>query len=112
VAGCAEITWLEPPVERIGKVSRLSASPEIHPRAPEVTRDMQEKDKQVWEQRSGVPVFSSINSVYSRACSGASNRRTSSDKILCTAARDEEYVLGRDWNICSFAAQEGLQWNW
>jgi hypothetical protein len=73
---------------------------------------MQEKDKQAWEQRSGVPVFSLINSVYSRAGSAASNQCTSSDKILYTAARDEDYVLGRDWNICSFAAQEGLQGHW
>jgi hypothetical protein len=63
-------------------------------------------------QRSGVPVFSSKNSVYSRGCSAGSNHCTSSDNSLYTATRDEEYVIGRDWNICSFAAQECLQWHW
>lgn len=63
-------------------------------------------------QGSGVPLFSLKNSVYSRGCSAGSNHCTSSDKILYTAARDEEYVLGQDWNICSFAAQEGLQGHW
>ena len=63
-------------------------------------------------QRSGVPVFSLKNSVYSRGCSAGSNHCTSSDDSLYTAARDEEYVLGQDWNICSLAAQEGFQWHW
>jgi hypothetical protein len=78
----------------------------------QMLKQEQEKDKQAWEQRSGVPVFSLVNVVDSRARSGGSNHCTSSDKIFCTAARDKEYVLGRDWNICSFAAQEVLQWNW
>lgn len=73
---------------------------------------MQEKDKQTWEQRSGAPVFSLINMVYSRGCSAGSDDCTRSDNSLYTAARDEEYILGRDWNIGSFAAQEGLQWHW
>lgn len=63
------------------------------------------------EPKEPQPTFSLVNVVYSRGSGARGNHRTNGDHILYTAARDEDYVLRRDWNISSFAAQEVFQWH-
>ena len=57
-------------------------------------------------------IFLLINMVYSGGRSGGSNHCAHSDNGLQMAARDKEYVVGREGHIRSFPTQDALQWYW
>ena len=56
--------------------------------------------------------ISLINMVYSGGRGGGSDHCTHSDNGLQVAARDKDYVVGREGHIRSFSTQDGLQWYW